>query len=153
MFHVSLVLGIHLQSAWHAPGEPQNLSGAIQRALHRAGGGSCSKLQLCIRQRGADSNPKRSLHLPVVGSHIQKTLTKNKGYLGSVITESLEAMLFLSLPHTQSNVSFRENLQTLGDIMASRKLTQGLAPAVASSWFLHKSFQQAGPAQVPVQAA
>lgn len=83
------------------PESLRSLSGAIQRALHRAGGGSCSKLRLCIRQRGADSNPKRSLHLPVVGSHIQKTLTKNKGYLDSVITETLEAMLFLTPSHTE----------------------------------------------------
>lgn len=90
------------------PGSLRSLSGAIQRALHRAGGGSCSKLQLCIRQRGADSNPKRSLHLPVVGSHIQKTLTKNKGYLASVITETLKAMLFLSASHTEQHLLQRK---------------------------------------------
>lgn len=71
------------------PGSLRSVTGAIQRALHGAGGGSCSKLQPCICQRRADSNPKRSPHLPVVGSHIQRTPTKNQGYLGSVITETL----------------------------------------------------------------
>lgn len=90
------------------PGSLRSLSGAIQRALQRAGGGSCSKLQLCIRQRGADSNPKRSLHLPVVGCHIQKTLSENKGYLASVVTETLEAMLFLSASHSEQCLLHRK---------------------------------------------
>lgn len=58
--------------------------------------------ELCMEQEGVPvqssgfasareeqiQKPKRSLHLPVVGSHIQKTPTKNKGYLDSVITEN-----------------------------------------------------------------
>lgn len=37
--------------------------------------------------------------------------------------------------------------------MASRKLTHGLAPAAASSWVEHKSFQRAGPPQTSAQTA
>lgn len=61
-------VGVFIFKVPHAqPGSLRSVSGAIQRALHGAGGGSCSKPQPCICQRRADSKPKRSLHLPVSG--------------------------------------------------------------------------------------